>query len=122
MKKKCKEGVDINEKYLPSKLEYISKWPHNFSPKNVGFTIKWSKCKKSRLLFSQKLKLPEINYLKTILSGVEYICGSSLGEDSGDENNNDLAVIKSVFVKENLSCSLNIELPYCDFLKTICIY
>ena len=45
-------------------------------------------------------------------------------KDSGDENNKDLAVIKSVFVKENLSCSVNIELSYysCDFLKTICIY
>ena len=61
---------------------------------------------------------------KTETPGVEYICGSILSEYSRDESNKDLLILKAVFVKENLACSINIELPYysCDFLKVICIY
>ena len=62
--------------------------------------------------------------MKRVLAGIEYICGSILTEYFGDESNKDLLIFKAVFVKENVSCSINIELPYysCDFLKVICIY
>ena len=102
-----KEGVDGLEKYLPSKLEDVSKRLHNvpFTPtaqtaKNVGFTLKCTECKKQRLLFAQKkLKSQEVNSLKRILAGIEYICGSILSEYSGDESNKDLLILKAVFVK-----------------------
>ena len=122
----------MEEKYLPSKLQDVSKQPHNvpFTPtaqtaKNVGMIIKCSECKKPRLMFSKnKLKGNDYSALKRILSGLEYFCGSSFKEFLGDKDNSDGTIFEKVFVKENLSCSSNIELPYfsCDNLKPICIY
>lgn len=62
--------------------------------------------------------------MKRSLNGIEYICGSSLSEYVIDDNNKDLVILENVFVKENLSCLVNIELPYysCDHLKSICIF
>ena len=47
------EGLDENEKFLPSKLQEVSKQPHNvpFTPtvqtaKNVAMVIKCTECKK----------------------------------------------------------------------------
>ena len=55
-----KEGVDPEEKYLPSILENVEKSPHGipFSPtaqmaKNVGFVITCLECEKPRLLHSE---------------------------------------------------------------------
>ena len=61
--------------------------------------------------------------MKRKLNGIEYICGSSFNEIITDEHNRDDAVLKKVFVKENLSCSSHIERVYylCDFLKPVCI-
>ena len=43
---------------------------------------------------------------------MEYVCGSSLSDSeyTEDERNKDLAVLKLVFINENLSCSSNIYL------------
>ena len=56
-----REGSDPDQKYLPSKLQDVSKQPHNlpFTPtaqaaKNVGLIVKCSECKKTRLMHSSK--------------------------------------------------------------------
>ena len=123
-----REGIDAEEKYLPSKLEDPSKRPHNIpftvtahTADNVGIAVRCAYCKKTRLIYSQrKLSLDEQNKLKRLLSNVEYFCGASLSE-YGDvydnkEGNRDVAVLDKVFAKENLPCSSNF------IRKTICIF
>ena len=127
-----KEGRDPEEKFLPSKLLDITKQPTNIPFKataqtanNVGATVKCSDCKKPRLMFSEKmLKADEKLSLKRVLSGLEYVCGSSFQEFVTDAKNKDGKIFEKVFVKENLSCILPVEKPYfsCKFLKPVCIH
>ena len=101
----------------------MEKGPHNipFSPtgqtaRNVGFVVKCEECNKSRLLHAKhKLKPGEIASAKRMMSKVSYMCGSVLSEYLG---------IRQLFVRENISCSSNIELPYytVDVYPKICIY
>ena len=72
----------------------------------------------------KKLKATECNTIKRVLNGLEYVCGSSFQEFLGDTSNRDNTIFERVFVKENLSCSSNIELPYysCENLKPVCIF
>ena len=83
-----KEGVDNDEKYLPSKLQDVTKQAHRlpFSPtaqtaKNTGLTVKCCHCKKPRLLYSpKKLKENSLLELKKMLNDVLYVCGTSFRE------------------------------------------
>jgi len=111
---------DPEEKFLPSILEDVEKSPHNitFSPtaqtaKNVGFTIACSECSKPRLLHSKnKVKKDDIKGVKRMLSKLSYMCG----------NDRDAKHLNSIYVRESISCS--IELPYysVDHFPKICIY
>ena len=92
-KMKCNITRQATEKYLPSKLEDPEKRPHNipFPPsaqtaKNVGLTIKCVECGKPRLSHSKhKLKEQQVKTLKSFLSKIIYICGSTLSEYEGPE-------------------------------------
>ena len=87
-----KAGNDPTEKYLPSELEDPER-SHNipFPPsaqtaKNMGLTIKCVECEKRRLLHSKhKLKEQQVKTLKSFLSKIIYICGSTLSEYEGPE-------------------------------------
>lgn len=125
-------GSDADEKFLPSKLLDVEKGSHNipFSPsgqtaKNVGFVIKCQECSKPRLLHSKhKLKQDDQKGAKRMISKLTYMCGSVLSEYLGTGNDRDEKYLKSLFVRENISCSSKIELPYytVDFYPKICIY
>ena len=125
-------GTDAEEKFLPSKLEDAEKGSHNipFPPsgqtaKNVGFIVKCLECDKSRLLHSKyKLKSDDQKGAKRMMSKVSYMCGSVLSEYLGTGNDRDEKYLKTIFARENISCSSKIELPYytVDFFPKICIY
>ena len=127
-----KEGNDPDEKFLPSKLENPEKRPSGipFSPCahtaiSVGFTVKCSECNKPRLLHSKhKLKGEEPKKLKIFLSKIIFICGSTLAEYDGPCSREEEKLLERVFVRENLSCTSNIEIRYypVDFFKPVCIY
>ena len=55
---------------------------------------------------------------------LSYICGSSLAEYCGTGADRDEKFLNVIFVKENISCTSKIELPYysVDFSPKICIY
>ena len=52
------------------------------------------------------------------------MCGSILSEYLGTGNDRDEKYLKILFVRENISCASNIELPYykVDVYPKICIY
>ena len=83
-----REGVDPEEKYLPSILENVEKSPHGipFPPsaqtaKNVGFIISCVECQKPRLLHSKhKIKKHDVQSAKRMMKKVSYMCGAALSE------------------------------------------
>ena len=112
-----KEGIDKDEKYLPSKIEDPSKADHKIpftqtaqTAKNVGLLLNCDECSKLRLLHAKhKLQMKKLNELKHILNYLVYVCGSSLTELDEEIADN---IVDAVYVKENLSCNQMIELPY----------
>ena len=77
--------------------------------------VKCSERKESRVIYAaKKLKSDEHAKLQKLLKTHIYICGTSFA----DINENPVA-----YVRENLSCSVPIEIPYygVDF-PNICIY
>ena len=89
---------------------------HNipFSPsaqtsKNVGLTLRCVDCKKPHLIHSKcKLKLSDLNQLRA-LSEMQYVCGSTFAEFDAEGSSN---IFDKVFVRENLSCTSEMELTY----------
>ena len=114
------EGSDPTEKYLPSTLENVEKQDSGIrfpvtaqTAKNVGFVIHCTECKKPRCLYAQHvLKNQQPVYAKRIIQKVDYVCGASLSEYVGSGGDKDEQLLKVLFVRENLSCSSMIELPY----------
>ena len=127
-----KEGVDPQEVYLPSILGNVEKSPHGvpFSPtaktaKKVGFVVTCMKCEKPRLLHSErKIKKEDISSAKRMMNKITYMCGAALSEYQASRNDRDERHLKTIFVKENLSCSSKIEIPYfsVDNYPIVCIY
>ena len=128
----------INLTAMQRRSSYLQPWkmsrkdPHNvpFSPtgqtsKNVGFVVKCQECNKSRLLHSKhKLKADDTKSAKRMLSKVSYMCGSVLSKYLGTGNDKDEKYLKTIFVRENISFSRKIELPYytVDVFPKICNY
>ena len=129
---KYKEGYDPDEQHLLSKLEDVSKQNHNipFTPtaqttKNVGFVIKCTSCSKPRLLYSTyKLKENETNSFKRFTNNLIYICGGSFREIEETEGDPNSFIKDKVFVRENISCCSQIEIPYYSVgvFKDVCIH
>ena len=121
-----KIGKDKKEKYLPSLLIDAPRQPHDipFSPtaqsaKNASLTIKCGECRKQRVIHSKHvLKNGECEKLKHALSGLQYVCGSS-EYDSEKEG-----ILGKTFVRENLSCTMDIEINYysAGIYNNICIH
>ena len=49
---------------------------------------------------------------KRMMGKVSYMCGSVLSEYLVTENDRDEKYLKTLFVRENISCSSKVELPY----------
>ena len=66
----------------------------------------------------------ELELLKRIMQKVQYLCGASLSEYNGPGNDRDEEMLKLIFVRENISCSSKIELPYysVEHFPRVCIY
>ena len=58
------------------------------------------------------------------ISKLTYMCGSVLFEYLGTGNDKDEKYLKSIYVRENISCSSKIELTYysVDYFQKICIH
>ena len=116
----CYSGSDPTEKYLPSTLENVEKQDSGIrfpvtaqTAKNVGLLIHCTECKKPRCLYAQYvLKNQQPVYAKRMIQKVDYVCGASLSEYVGSGGDKDEQLLKVLFVRENLSCSSMIELPY----------
>ena len=122
------EGIDKDEKYLPSKIGDPSKADQTipFTPtaqtaKNVGLLLNCDECSKPLLLHAKhKLQTKKLNEAKRVLNDLVFTCGSSLSEldEEGADN-----IVDTVYVKENLYCTQMIELPYfsCQTHQDACI-
>ena len=105
---------------LPSTLENVEKQDSGIrfpvtaqTAKNVGLLIHCTECKKPRCLYAQYvLKNQQPVYAKRMIQKVDYVCGASLSEYVGSGGDKDEQLLKVLFVRENLSCSSMIELPY----------
>ena len=125
-------GSDPSEKFLPSKLEGIEKNPHNIpfsltaqTAKNVGFVIKCEACDKPRLLHSKsKVKHDELRGVQRLIAKLNYVWGAAISEYMGTGADRDEKYLKTIFVRENLSCASKIEIPYysVDNYAKICIH
>ena len=93
--------------------------------KNVGFVITCLECQKPRLLHSKnKMKKDDLPSAKRMMQKVSYMCGAALTEYVGSGNDRDERYLKSIYVRENISCTSKIELPYfsVDNYPIVCIY
>lgn len=127
-----KEGYDPNEQHLPSKMEDVSKLPHNIpfryssiTSKNVGLVMKCSECGKPRLIHSKnKMKKDALEQFKRVINDYVYVCGGSFSDVDIDEGNNDTKILSTVFIRENLDCQSLVELPYysAGIFENVCIY
>ena len=114
-------GKDESESFLPSKSEDLGKRGHGmpFTPTaqtalNVGMTIPCSDCRKHRLVYSKKkLEKSSINALKRLLNDIVYTCRGLLSEIQLDDDvQEDKKLLENIFIRENISCKSNIEIPY----------
>ena len=72
-----------------------------------------------RHLWSDKAK-----WVKSMMKKVPYVCEASLSECVGNGRDPDEKFLSRVFVRENISCSSKIELPYfsVEAYPILCIY
>ena len=84
--------------------------------------LRWTK---PRLLHSRN-KVKDPKGAKRIVSKLTYVYGSSLSEYLGTGADKDEKHLKDIYVRENLSCSSHIEIPYyaklLDHYPKVCIY
>ena len=76
-------------------------------------------------LYSQyKLKNRQPEYAKRMVKKLDYACGASLSEYMGTGRDKDEQLLEVIFVRENLSCSSTVEVPYysVDYFPAVCIY
>ena len=124
------QGSDPTEKFLPSKLEDVEKKPHNISfpptantAKNVGFMVKCEECQKPRLLHAKHKIKEDLKGAKRMMAKLNYVCGSIISEYMVTGADRDEKYLKTILVRENLSCASKIELPYyaVDHYPKICV-
>ena len=91
----------------------------------LGFVITCTECKKPRLLHSKtKIKKENGPGAKRMMEKVMYMCGSILSEFLGNGADKDERFLQSIFVRENISCSSKMELPYysVECYPIVCVY
>ena len=59
-----------------------------------------------------------------IIGKLNYMCGAAISEYMGTGTDRDEKYLKSIFVREDISCARKNELPYysVDFYPQICIH
>lgn len=89
--------------------------------KNVEMVVICSECEKPQVLYSQMVVQGEKRkQLLECLEDIQYSCGCTFDDLEIDD---DKHVLKSVFVKKNLTCSCNIEITYFSAgFEEICYY
>ena len=97
--------------------------PSSQMAKNAGTVIQCGQCCKWRVLYSKyKLKEEQLKCLNRFTEEFIYTCGTFI-QDAVFLDDEYKAVYENVYVKANLTCSANIEIPFysaCD--DSICIY
>ena len=118
------EGVDPNEKNLPSVLDDVKKSAHGipFNPtaqtaKTVGFTVRCEEFQKARLevKIEEKRMTGSTKKDEEIVSYVRGLLLLSMWERGWR-----LKVSSNIFLSENISCTSNIELPDCSIYHYDC--
>lgn len=119
-------GKETSEKFRPS---YINK-PSSvhglpFSPssqyaKNDEMVVLCIECDKPRLLYSKRVvRGAKRSQLQNSLSEIQYSCGFTFEDLDLSEDH----VLKSVFVKKNLTCNCTIEFTYYSAgFENVCFY
>ncbi|XP_064639098.1 uncharacterized protein LOC135494758 [Lineus longissimus] len=124
-------GTETTEQHRPS-LTHKEKTGHGmpFDPKkqtalNVGLLIMCEECDKWRLLHKKKDRLRQNDRIKLeqCLETISYTCGSKLTEVIRDDDDDTASPLDDIYVRENLTCNSNVELPYYSAgYDPICIY
>lgn len=118
-------GTDTTEEFCPSAMKKaatkITGTAIPFSPsaqttKTVKMTINCIDCDKPRVIYSaSKLNNEKLALLQRILSLYQYSCGSCLQELKTDDITRAPtvnALLDEVYVRGNITCDTNIEVPY----------
>jgi hypothetical protein len=120
-------GKPTTEKYRPSLIQKNAGNTHGvpFSPtsqtaKNVSIVIYCSECDRPRVLHSKHVvRGIKRNELQNVLSDISYSCGSDFSDVETDGNH----ILKSIYVKKNLSCEMPMEFTYFSAgYETVCYY
>lgn len=119
-------GSQTSEEYRPSLLtpgekQHGMPFPPSLQyAKNVKIILQCGECSKWRVIYSKfALKKVERVELENIFEDIEYTCGSIFSDIECHSN----SVLRSVFVKRNLTYNSPIEKPYYSADNTpICYY
>jgi hypothetical protein len=122
-------GKPSTESFRPGALEKEkSKHRMPFSPsaqlaKNTGTVIQCTQCCKWRVLYSKyKLKKTQLDDLVRFTEEFHYTCGTFI-QNAVFYDEEYKSVYENVYVKSNLVCETNIEIPYySSSADPICIY
>ena len=109
-------GQPTSEKHRPSLAGPKATGHHGmpFPPsaqyaKNVRVVVQCSDCSKWRILYSkQSLKLQQRRELEAYLDDLSYTCGSTFADVDSAED----CVLRSIYIKQNLTCESPTEIPY----------
>ena len=99
--------------------------PTSQTAKYFCFTVSCIACNKPRHLHSKTVvKGIYQKPTKRLVEKLDIVCGSVLSEYEGTGNEKDRKLLNNIHVRENISCSSKIELPYysVDHFPKICIY
>ena len=115
-------GTETTEEHRPSlKQKILLGHQIPFSPsaqtaKTVQKTVKCSDCEKPRVIYSlTKLTVAEQILLNKVLDTYIYSCGANIKElqvQDSDRAARVNALVDKIFVKQNLSCTNSVEIPY----------
>ena len=129
--KHYQQGEDPEEKFIPSKLENVSKKSHSIpfslsaeTALKVGRIVTCTESHKRRLLYSRKkLKHRGLGSFKRVLIAFPFSWRKVFEEITIDKNNPDETVLSKVLTHEDISCKSPIKLPYysCKTFKQVCV-
>ena len=65
--------------------------------------------------FHQPMRRDNATMVQRMVERLVFVCGSVFSEYEGTANEKDLKLLKSIYVRENISYSSKIKLPYYDY-------
>ena len=122
---------DPIEKFLPSILEDVQMSPHNLPFPPTAQTVKMlvlqfrvSCATNLDCSIQMVVKWVYQNPTQRMVEKSDFVCGSVLSKYEGTGSEKDQKLLNSIYIRENISCSGKIELPYysIDNFPKICIY